>query len=261
MTHEVSKNGFHFKGCLLSWLKMIVWIVIPAFIAILAFDFVKEKAAKDELAKLLIPLHNDYVMFEQYYMTIESWQNGWILRLLIFTFPPFFFLFLVFGIVNSFVKDSKSITYTIRILMSVMLLWGVGKAFFLPKVFTNFDTEAKQIVYQRYNFFGLKTEKIDFPFNAIDSITYNIERKVWRNEVFEYVRIYVHSSPHSKLLIGIEPLESVTLNYPKMEEYLKTSLPQKYINRGEAIILALYKIMGREDEMLNKLLPSLQLPQ
>jgi hypothetical protein len=260
MTHEVSKQEHKFKGCFLSWLKLILWVVIPVFIATLAFDFIKEKTAKDEIAKLLIPLHNDYVMFENYYLTIESWQNVWFLRLLIFTFPPFFFLALAFGIVSSFIKDSKSITYILRALLGIILLWGLGKTFFLPEVFTNFDTASKQVVYQRNNFFGLKTEKMEFPFSAIDSITYDIERKSWRNEVVEYLRIYVHSSSHSKLLIGVEPLGSVSMNYPKMEEYLKTPIPRSYKNRGETIVLSLYKLMGREQEMLKELTPSLLLP-
>lgn len=77
-----------FKKILFIFLKLAAWIIIPIALINFIFKIIKEKSARDEIAQLLIPYHNDYVLFQDYYMTIESYQSFWFFRFILFVLIP-----------------------------------------------------------------------------------------------------------------------------------------------------------------------------
>lgn len=127
-------------------------------------------------------------------------------------------------------------------------MWGLGKTFFLPAVFTCIDTDSKQLIYKQYNLWGLKIDSKEIPFAYIDSITFDIERQPWRNEVIEYVRVYVHTPSSSKLLIGVEEISDLQFNsYPARDEYIKNApFSAEQNERGQKVVKALYRLIGRD---------------
>ncbi|GAB4330384.1 MAG: hypothetical protein OHK0038_04710 [Flammeovirgaceae bacterium] len=76
---------------------------------------------------------------------------------------------------------------------------GGKQSIFFPASSTNFDIQNQKVIYQKFNFLGLKTEKIEILFSDIDSITYDIERTPWRNEVLEYLRVLEFISIQSNI--------------------------------------------------------------
>ncbi len=53
----------------------ITWIAIPIALLSLLINLAKKSTSRDEFAELLIPYHNDYFLFQEYYLTVPSLNN------------------------------------------------------------------------------------------------------------------------------------------------------------------------------------------
>jgi hypothetical protein len=199
------------SGCLRTLFGIAIFTVIPIFVLSLLLDFIKNQTAIDEVAKALIPFQNEYFGFQDYFVTVEYLNSGWIWRLLVAFVPSLMLIAIINSILDSIFKENKGYYFFIRVL-GITLLFGVlSFTWFVPATLTHFDPKAGTV--NRTEFDLQRMRNVTIPIDANSEFYYEYKlRKTGVHDYIKFLYIRLKTGNDSTYLLGVRQVADYSVN-------------------------------------------------
>lgn len=233
------------SGCLRTLFGIAMFTVIPILVLSLLLNFIKNQSAIDELAKALIPFQNDYFGFQDYFVTVEHINSGWIWRFLISFVPSLMLIAIVNSILESIFKENKVYYFFVRVLGIILLFTVFSFTWFVPDTLTHFDAKARTVNRTQFNLQGMRSAIIPIQANSQFYYEYKLRKTGVHDYVkFLYIKLKTGNDSASNYLLGVQNMGSYNLNAltEDQEAFERTAPSEKEKAYAEDLIRSIQSI-------------------